>query len=179
MLKYITKIASTPKTVIDKQEFIFDKEILEVEKKLGERIRQLFHGSLAIREVDAGSTNACEQELTALSNSYYDIERFGIHFVASPRHADMLMVTGPVSRNMRDALIKTYEAIPEPKIVVAVGDDAIDGGIFKGSYGVLDGVRNVIPVNFQIPGDPPSPKTILSYLLQILASPPASSPRRV
>jgi Ni,Fe-hydrogenase III small subunit len=177
MLRHFTKIVSTPKTVIDKQEFGCDKEIIQVGKKLEERILQLFHGSLAIREVDAGSTNACEQELTALSNAYYDIERFGIHFVASPRHADMLMVTGPVSRNMRDALIKTYEAIPEPKIVVAVGDDAIDGGIFKGSYGVLDGVHNVIPVNFQIPGDPPSPKTILCYLLQILASPSVSSPR--
>ncbi len=179
MLKYITKIVSTPKTVIGKQEFVCDKEIIEVEKKLEERIRQLFHGSLAIREVDAGSTNACEQELTALCNAYYDIERFGIHFVASPRHADMLMVTGPVSRNMKDALIKTYEAIPEPKIVVAVGDDAIDGGIFKGSYGVLDGVHNVIPVNFRIPGDPPSPKTILCSLLQILTSPTTSSPRGV
>ena len=177
MLKYFTKIVSTPKTVIDKQEFVYDKEIIEIEKRLEETVRQLFHGSLAIREVDAGSTNACEQELTALSNAYYDIERFGIHFVASPRHADMLMVTGPVSRNMKDALIKTYEAMPEPKIVVAVGDDAIDGGIFKGSYGVLDGVHNVIPVNFQIPGDPPSPKTILCYLLQILTSPLASSPR--
>ncbi len=177
MFKYFTKIVSTPKTVIDKQAFSCDQEIMEVGEKLEERVRRLFHGSLAIREVDAGSTNACEQELTALSNAYYDIERFGIHFVASPRHADMLMVTGPVSRNMKDALIKTYEAIPEPKIVVAVGDDAIDGGIFKGSYGVLDGVHNVIPVNFQIPGDPPSPKTILTHLLQILTAPPASRSR--
>lgn len=168
MLKFFTKILSTQKTVIGPREFVCDDEFLEVGKKLEEKVKRLFRGSLAIRAVDAGSTNACEQELTALGNAYYDIERFGIHFVASPRHADMLMVTGPVSRNMKEALIKTYEATPDPKIVVAVGDDAIDGGIFKGSYGVLDGVDKVIPVNFRIPGDPPSPKTILCHLLQIL-----------
>ena len=117
----------------------------------------------------AGSSNACEQELVALGNSYYDVERFGVHFVASPRHADMLMVTGPVSRNMREALVRTYEAMPEPRIVVAVGDDAIDGGIFKGSYAVLDGVHNVIPVDYQIPGDPPSPSRIIGSLLAILS----------
>lgn len=167
MFKLLTKILSTPKTVISQKEFVGDVELLELGKKLEEKVKRLFRGSLAIREVDAGSTNACEQELTALSNAYYDIERFGIHFVASPRHADMLMVTGPVSRNMREALVKTYEATPEPRIVVAVGDDAINGGIFKGSYAVLDGVSKVIPVDFQIPGDPPSPKTIISHLLQI------------
>jgi len=168
MLKFISKILSTPKTVIKTTDFRCNEEIIEIGKKIEKKVKKLFCSSLAIREVDAGSTNACEQELTALSNAYYDIERFGIHFVASPRHADMLMVTGAVSRNMREALIKTYEATPDPKIVVAVGDDAINGGIFKGSYGVLDGVHNVIPVNFQIPGDPPSPKTILCHLLQIL-----------
>lgn len=139
-----------------------------VGKKIDQKIIKLFQGSLAIREVDTGSDNSCEQELTALSNPYYDVERFGIHFVASPRHADMLMVTGAVSRNMREALIKTYEATPEPKIVVAVGDDAIDGGIYRGSYGVLDGVDKVIPVDFAIPGDPPSPVAILCHLLEIL-----------
>ena len=168
MLKLIYKILATPKTVINRQVFSGDEEVLCVGKKIEERVKKLFRGSLAIREVDAGSTNACEQELTALSNAYYDIERFGIHFVASPRHADMLMVTGPVSRNMREALIKTYNATPEPKIIVAVGDDAISGGIFKGSYAVLDGVNKVIPVDYEIPGDPPSPKTILCYLLKIL-----------
>jgi len=168
MLKLFHKILFTPKTVIDRREFIFDEEVLAVGKKIEAKIKKLFRGSLAIREVDAGSTNVCEQELTALSNCYYDIERFGIHFVASPRHADMLMVTGPVTRNMKEALIKTYEATPDPKIVVAVGDDAIDGGIFKGSYAVCDGVKKVIPVDFEIPGDPPSPKTILGYLLKIL-----------
>ena len=156
MLKLYAKIFATPQTAIGLPE-LKDGEVEIVGKKIAAKVAKLFRGSLAIREVDAGSTNACEQELTALGNSYYDVERFGIHFVASPRHADMLMVTGPVSRNMKEALIRTYEATPDPKIVVAVGDDAIDGGIFKGSYAVLDGVHNVIPVDFRIPGDPPSP----------------------
>ncbi len=168
MLKFISKFLSTKKTVLPVSKFACDEETIEVGKKVEQQVKKLFKKSLAIRAVDAGSTNACEQELTALGNAYYDIERFGIHFVASPRHADMLMVTGAVSRNMANALIKTYEATPDPKIVVAVGDDAIDGGIFKGSYAVLDGVHTVIPVNYNIPGDPPSPKTILSHLLQIL-----------
>ena len=168
MANFYTKILSTPKTVINAKEFATDPELMQVGKKLEEKIKKLFRGSLAIREVDAGSTNSCEQELTALGNCYYDIDRFGVHFVASPRHADMLMVTGAVSRNMKEALVKTYEATPSPKIVVAVGDDAINGGIFKGSYGVLDGVDKVIPVDFQIPGDPPSPKIIISHLLKIL-----------
>ena len=167
MLKLYYKIFSTSKTVIPADAFR-SKDVAVIGKKINEKVRKLFHGSLAIRVVDAGSTNACEQELTALGNPYYDVERFGVHFVASPRHADMLMVTGAVSRNMKQALIRTYEAMPDPKIVVAVGDDAIDGGIFKGSYGVLDGAHNVIPVDFQIPGDPPSPKTILCHLLKIL-----------
>ena len=168
MLKFISKILSTPKTVINLRDFDCSEGIIELGGGIEKKVKRLFRSSLAIRAVDAGSTNACEQELTALGNAYYDIERFGIHFVASPRHADMLMVTGAVSRNMKEALIKTYEATPDPKIVVAVGDDAINGGIFKGSYGVLDGVHNVIPVDFQIQGDPPSPKTILCHLLQIL-----------
>ena len=168
MFRLYYKIFSTPKTVIDVQSLGYGSDINVIGKELEASVKRLFRGSLAIRAVDAGSTNACEQELTALGNAYYDVERFGIHFVASPRHADMLMVTGPVTRNMKEALIRTYEATPDPKIVVAVGDDAIDGGIFKGSYGVLDGVHNVIPVDFRIPGDPPSPRTILCGLLQIL-----------
>ena len=154
--------------VIDREMLRCDDDIRITGEQIEKNVKKMFHGSLAIRAVDAGSTNACEQELTALGNPYYDIERFGIHFVASPRHADMLMVTGAVSRNMKDALIRTYEATPFPKIVVAVGDDAIDGGIFKGSYAVLDGVHTVIPVNFSIPGDPPSPLAILSHLLKIM-----------
>lgn len=168
MFRLYYKILSTPKTVIDIQSLGCGSDINIIGERLEAAVRRSFRGSLAIRAVDAGSTNACEQELTALGNSYYDIERFGIHFVASPRHADMLMVTGPVTRNMKEALVRTYEAVPDPKTVVAVGDDAIDGGIFKGSYGVLDGVHNVIPVDFHIPGDPPSPGIILCGLLQIL-----------
>lgn len=168
MLKLFSKIVLTPRLTIAPNAFIADKSLWTTGKNLHRKIKKIFRGSLAIRAVDAGSTNACEQELTALGNPYYDIERFGIHFVASPRHADMLMVTGPVSRNMKEALIRTYEATPDPKIVVAVGDGAIHGGIFKGSYAIDDAVQNVIPVDFQIPGDPPSPKTILCYLLGIL-----------
>lgn len=162
------KIITTPSTLIPPTEITNESNHLVILKDLEEKVKKLFGGSLAIRAVDAGSTNACEQELTSLTNTYYDIERFGIHFVASPRHADMLAVTGPVSRNMAEALRKCYEAMPEPRIVVAVGDDAIDGGIFKGSYAVLDGVHNVIPVNFQIPGDPPTALQIVSALLTIL-----------
>lgn len=137
-------------------------------EKIQDKVKRLFGGSLAIRQIDAGSDNACEQELVALSNAFYDIERFGIHFVASPKHADMLMITGPVTRNMSKALRRAYDATPDPKIVVAVGDDAINGGIFRGSYAVLDGVDSLIPVNYNIPGDPPSPLTILVHLLSIL-----------
>ena len=154
--------------MIDEKSCIRGQEAFLIGQEIQKRVKNLFKGSLAIRVVTAGSTNACEQELVALGNSYYDVERFGIHFVASPRHADMLMVTGPVSRNMRKALVRTYEAMPEPKIVVAVGDDAIHGGIFKDSYAVLDGVQNVIPVHYQIPGDPPSPRQIVGALIEIL-----------
>lgn len=145
-------------------------EVLSLGKELEENIKRVFRGSLAIRQVDTGSDNACEQELIALSNAYYDVERFGIHFVASPRHADMLVVTGPVTRNMIVALQKVYKSTPNPKIVVAVGDDAINGGIYKGSYAVMDGVHHLIKVDYQIPGDPPSPIDILRHLLEILKS---------
>ncbi len=163
-----SKILSTPRVVIPVSVFLEEKNLSIVQNDLSKKVKKLFGGSLAIRAVDAGSSNAEEQELTALANPCYDIDRFGIHFVASPRHADMLMVTGPVARNMAVALKRTYEAMPEPRIVVAVGDDAIDGGIFRGSYAVLDGVHKVIPVNFQIPGDPPSPMRILSSLLYMM-----------
>lgn len=168
MLKLLSKIVSTPKNLIQIHKSGGDSDVVSTGLKIQEKSKALFKGSLAIRVVTAGSTNACEQELVALGNAYYDVERFGIHFVASPRHADMLIVTGPVSRNMADALLKTYEAMPDPKIVVALGDDAIDGGIFKGSYAALDGADKVVPVHYQIPGDPPSPTTILLALLKIL-----------
>lgn len=161
MIRLLFKIFSTS---INRTEI----ETIALGTKIQKNVNRLFKGSLAIRHVDAGSDNACEQELTALSNAFYDIERYGIHFVASPKHADMLLVTGPVTRNMRGALLKAYEATPDPKIVVAVGDDAIDGGIFRGSYAIYDGVNSVIPVDYHIPGNPPSPKTILCYLLNIL-----------
>jgi Ni,Fe-hydrogenase III small subunit len=163
------KIFSTAKTVIEAGSFGLDPDTLACGEAIQASVRRLFKGSLAIRVVTAGSTNACEQELVALGNSYYDVERFGIHFVASPRHADMLMVTGPVSRNMREALLSTYHAMPEPKIVVAVGNDAIDGGIFKGSYAVLDGADKVIPVHYHIAGDPPSPRQIIAAMQAILS----------
>ena len=164
----LRKILTMPKTVLDEESFVAEREDFSVTAEPREEIQGLFKRSLAIRLVTAGSTNACEQELVALSNSYYDAERFGLHFVASPRHADALMVTGPVTRNMREALVKTYEAMPAPKFVIAVGDDAIDGGLFRGSYAVLDGVSNIIPVDFEIPGDPPSPRQIIGALLEIL-----------
>jgi len=171
MFKLFYKIFSTPKTVLPVDVLNCEQtEVSAVGAQIQEKVKKLFRGSLAIRQVDAGSTNAAEHELTALSNAFYDAERFGIHFVASPRHADMLLVTGPVTRNMKNALIKAYEATPDPKIVVALGDDAIDGGIFKGSYAVYDGVNNVIPVDYEIPGDPPSPKIILCHLLKILGA---------
>jgi len=124
--------------------------------------------SLSIRTVDAGSCNGCELELNALSNVFYDIERFGIRFVASPRHADVLTVTGPVTKNMAEALQRTYEAMPNPKWVVAVGGCARDGGCFAGSYAALDGVHNVVPVDLHIPGCPPSPTEILKGLLALM-----------
>lgn len=170
MISILKKIFRTPKTVIDTDVLFFskDKELNALASSLDAKVKKMFQGSLAIREVAAGSSNAEEQELTALTNPYYDAERFGIHFVASPRHADMLMVSGPVSRNMHEALRRTYEAMPTPKLVVAVGDGAINGSVFRGSYAVADSVRDVIPVDFEIPGDPPSPKDILVALNGIL-----------
>jgi Ni,Fe-hydrogenase III small subunit len=124
--------------------------------------------SLAIREVDAGSCNGCELEIHALNNPFYDLERFGLRFVASPRHADVLLVTGPVTRNMRVALERTYAATPSPKWVVAAGDCARDGGCFAGSYAVVGGAASVIPVDVHIPGCPPAPTALLSGLLALL-----------
>jgi Ni,Fe-hydrogenase III small subunit len=124
--------------------------------------------SLSIRQVDAGSCNGCELEIHALNNAFYDLERFGFRFVASPRHADVLTVTGPVTKNMRQALLRTYNATPDPKWVVAVGSCAIDGGLFANSYAVAGGVKDVIPVDLHINGCPPSPITLLSGLLALL-----------
>jgi Ni,Fe-hydrogenase III small subunit len=124
--------------------------------------------SLSIREVDAGSCNGCELEIHALQNAFYDLERFGLRFVASPRHADVLLITGPVTRNMREALQRTYDATPDPKWVVAVGDCAADGGIFAGSYAVAGGVSQVVPVDLHIRGCPPDPTALLKGLLALM-----------
>ena len=124
--------------------------------------------SLALRHVDAGSCNGCELEIHALSNAFYDLERFGLRFVASPRHADVLLVTGPVTKNMREALERTYRATPDPKWVVAVGDCARDGGVFSGSYAVVGGVSRAVPVDLHIAGCPPSPNQLLEGLLALL-----------
>lgn len=126
--------------------------------------------SLSIRVVDAGSCNGCELEIHALSNPFYDLERFGLRFVASPRHADVLMVTGPVTKNMAEALARTYDAMPDPKWVVATGDCARDGGCFAGSYAVSGGVSSVLPVHLHIPGCPPAPVELLKGLLVVLQS---------
>ncbi|HTT84476.1 MAG TPA: NADH-quinone oxidoreductase subunit NuoB [Rhizomicrobium sp.] len=125
--------------------------------------------SLAIRVVDAGSCNACELELNALSNPYYDLERFGLRFVASPRHADVLVITGPVTKNMREALLRTYAAMPSPKWVVAVGDCAACGGDFARSYACLDGVASVLSVDLHIGGCPPTPAHLIEGLCALLA----------
>ena len=140
--------------------------------ELAARVNRASHArlgrSLSIREVDAGSCNGCELEIHALSNVLYDLERFGLRFVASPRHADVLLVTGPVTANMREALERTYVATPDPKWVVAVGDCAANGGIFAGSYAVAGGVDTVVPVDLHIPGCPPDPTALLKGLLALL-----------
>ena len=133
-----------------------------------QRIDKKFSGSIAIRQVDAGSCNGCELEIHALNNPFYDVERFGIHFVASPRHADVLLVTGSVSRHMQTALLRTYEATPNPKWVVAVGDCAVCGGEFGQSYACCGAVSNVIPVDVTIAGCPPTPLALMQALLALL-----------
>lgn len=143
-----------------------DGEGIEIiTQRIDERARRLFGRSLHIRQVDAGSCNGCELEINALNNPFYDLERFGLHFVASPRHADCLLVTGPVTRNMADPLRRTYEATPAPKLVVAIGDCARDCGIFAGAYGVFGPVASVVPVDVAVAGCPPTPQMILSGIL--------------
>ena len=148
-----------------------DAALAELAASLDRAARARLGRSLSIREVDAGSCNGCELEIHALANAFYDLERFGLRFVASPRHADVLLVTGPVTRNMQEALRRTYEATPDPKWVVAVGDCAADGGIFAGSYAVAGGVHEVVPVDLHIGGCPPSPLQLLKGLLALLAPP--------
>jgi Ni,Fe-hydrogenase III small subunit len=145
-----------------------DSALAELAGGVDRAARRRLGRSLAIREVDAGSCNGCELEVHALSNAFYDLERFGLRFVASPRHADMLLVTGPVTKNMRQALERTWAATPDPKWVVALGDCALNGGIFAGSYAVSGGVSDVLPVDLHIPGCPPTPTAILKGLIALL-----------
>jgi Ni,Fe-hydrogenase III small subunit len=145
-----------------------DEELEQLGIQVKRHIDRHFSGSIAIREVDAGSCNGCELEIHALNNPYYDIERFGIHFVASPRHADVLLVTGPVSRHMQTALLRTYAATPNPKWVIAVGDCAACGGEFGVSYASCGAVANVIPVDMVISGCPPTPLALMSGLLGLM-----------
>ena len=147
-----------------------EQQVLEeVGARVKEGIGRRFQGSLAIREVDAGSCNGCELEIHALNNAYYNLERFGIHFVASPRHADLLLVTGPVSRHMQTALLRTYEATPDPKLVIAVGECGAHGGEFGISYASCGAVSNVIPVDGVIRGCPPTPIDLLRGILEVIA----------
>ena len=145
-----------------------DAAAAELGAALDRAARDVLGRSLSIRAVDAGSCNGCELELHALNNAFYVLERFGLRFVASPRHADVLVVTGPVTRNMREALEFTHDATPNPKWVVAVGDCARDGGMFVGSYAVVGSVADVVPVDLHIPGCPPRPLEILRGLLALL-----------
>jgi Ni,Fe-hydrogenase III small subunit len=145
-----------------------DAALAQLARDLDSAARRRLGRSLSIREVDAGSCNGCELEIHALNNPFYDLERLGLRFVASPRHADVLMVTGPVTRNMREALERTYAATPDPKWVVAVGDCALDGGLFATSYAVVGGVSAVVPVDLHIRGCPPRPEQLLAGLLALI-----------
>ena len=143
--------------------------LAELAAALDRRARRRLGRSLSIREIDAGSCNGCELEIHALNTAFYDLERFGLRFVASPRHADVLLVTAPVTKTMREALERTWRATPDPKWVVALGDCARDGGLFAGSYACVGGVAAVVPVDLHIPGCPPPPRRILEGLLALLA----------
>ncbi len=158
-----TGVVTEPTPTIDDPEL--EKIGIEVKRQIDAR----FGGTLAVREVDAGSCNGCELEIHALNNPYYDVERFGVHFVASPRHADLLLVTGVVSRHMQTALLRTLEATPSPRFVIAAGACACDGGEFGVSYASCGAVENVIPVDAKIPGCPPAPVDLLRGILAALA----------
>ena len=158
------------KPLTDAPPAVSDETTAALVARLEESAQRRLGRSLAIRQVDAGSCNGCELEINALGNVIYDLERFGLRFVASPRHADVLLVTGPVTRNMREALLRTRACTPEPCWVVAVGDCAVDGGVFKGSYAIEGGIGAVLPVDLAIPGCPPTPTQMLEGLLSLLAA---------
>ena len=145
-----------------------EKEVEALGRQMDEKIKKVLGRSLSIREIDTGSCNACEVEVNALSNAIYDIERFGLKIVASPRFADMLVITGPVTRNMEHALLQTYNATPNPKIVVAMGVCAISGGLFADTYACSHGVSSVVPVDVFIPGCPPRPQAIIQGIMVAL-----------
>jgi len=153
-----------------------DPELRELSQRLETQALERVGRALAVRHVDAGSCNGCELEIHALGNPYYNLEGLGMKFVASPRHADLLLVTGPVSRNMEQALLRTYAAMPEPKLVVAVGDCGCTGGIFGESYATRGRVSNVLPVDVAVPGCPPPPAAILQAILTAVTSDRRSSP---
>jgi Ni,Fe-hydrogenase III small subunit len=156
------------KKKVTEDEPVPDADVEKIGREIKTSIDAVFGRSLAIRELDTGSDNAAEIEINNLNNPFYDVERFGITFVASPRHADLLLVTGAVTHNMAIAARKTYDAMPSPKFVVAVGDDACDGGIFSGTYAVLGGADTIFPVDLKIPGNPPTPVQILAGFLALM-----------
>src|SRR2546421_3893169 len=162
----IEKLLQNP--VTEAAPSVEDAALAELANSVDRAARRRLGRSLSIREVEAASCIGCELEIHALNNAFYDLERFGLRFVASPRHADVLMVTGPVTKNMREALERTYNATPDPKWVVAIGDCAADGGIFAGSYAVAGGVKDVIPVDLHIRGCPPRPVQLLQGLLALM-----------
>jgi Ni,Fe-hydrogenase III small subunit len=169
MKRLLRKILKTP-VVTEPAPLPMDAGIEMVGNAIREDLRKVFGRSLHIRQVDAGSCNGCELEIGGLNSPYYDLEQFGLQFVASPRHADCLLVTGPVTRNMADPLRRTYDATPDPKIVIAIGDCARDCGIFAGGYGVAGPVSDFVPVDVLVPGCPPSPGAILAGILTALRS---------
>lgn len=169
MLRHLLQGLLPPLT--EKKPRLNDPELQEMAKRLNGAMRRRLGRSLSIRAIDSGSCNGCELEMHALNNAIYDLERLGVRFVASPRHADVLFVTGPVTKNMQEALLRTYNATPDPKWVVAVGDCALDGGMFASSYAVAGGVNAVVPVDLHIPGCPPAPTAMLKGLVALLEAP--------
>ncbi|HEX6001222.1 MAG TPA: NADH-quinone oxidoreductase subunit B family protein [Hyphomicrobiaceae bacterium] len=168
MRKLILKSLLLQLPLTERAPMVEQAALAELAQGLGDVARRRLGRSLSIREVDAGSCNGCELEIHALSNAYYDLERFGLRFVASPRHADVLLVTGPVTKNMREALERTYAAMPDPKWVVAAGDCAVNCGVFAGSYACVGPVSAVIPVDLHIAGCPPTPTDLLKGLIALV-----------
>src|ERR1700739_2073056 len=160
----------THNPLTETQPCVDDSALAELAGQVDRAARRRLGRSLSIRQIDAGSCNACELEIHALGNAFYDLERFGFRFVASPRHADVLLVTGPVTLNMREALLRTYDATPAPKWVVAAGACALDGGLFADGYACVGGVSAVIPVDLHISGCPPTPRALLSGLIALLVA---------